>query len=77
MDVSEITRFKPGSLQQGVAPTEGINVNYLICCAAFLWTCVCLCGWDSDLNFTVRRRPEGLGISPALDMSNYWAFPTL
>ena len=28
MDVSEITRFKPGSLQQGVAPTEGINVNY-------------------------------------------------
>ncbi len=29
MDVSEITRFKPGSLQQGAAPTEGINVHYL------------------------------------------------
>ena len=28
MDVSEITRFKPGSLQQGAAPTEGINVHY-------------------------------------------------
>ena len=47
MDVSEITRFKPGSLQQGVAPTEGtINVNYLIGC---VWRfcgrlCVCVVG---------------------------------
>jgi len=60
MDVSEITRFKPGSLQQGAAPTEGINVHYFIGSVAVLWTCVCVrvrvCAGDINFAFRTWRR---------------------